>query len=640
MSIVYSSGGVSYISDYGEPVRITRNLNSYLPITVKTIKTDNISKKLLDSLVSLDPKLGLLMRQNPILLGLLDAGNDKTTRGQIVADFIKLNPYLSSNDKNKLASLVEYVNFNQVLGRSGNLTKDFSAELDKLKEVLGPDIYDRLLDNNLITTDVKGLITNVLGTTDVNRLKAERIDPNLVAGLLASVLPRNDISAITKIVYESYGLNPATGKPAPELVVEPETLGAPIVSGTTPAGATSAPVGTTPDVVVKSPFVESTENLNKILDEKDKQIKELESQIEKTDDENEKLKLQAQIDQLLEIGGSTLDATRKRERDAPKQNGSSTLEKSENDLIADRARAEPQSSNDVLPLSTGQLRLLDDIVDDDVMGVAGPLGGAGRQIDVRNPEGKPFKLSDSGSGSRPMSPRRPNILSDQDKSPSKSKSAKATDVVSRSVDVSMVPTLDNPFPDMADDGPIVATAPGLDKVDATPPLVLIPPRNKPKIVVIPKTPPPTGQQPSPSSTPETSEREGQQTLSTGDQPALSKSAKKRIRLRRRGSNIPSEGSGSGITLERRGYRYRTETDEKEFKHLMDSMETETGKTILEDIYQLDEFPKNVMGHVIYRQLTPKTVHKDLREDAMKESPVKLANDFKMLRNYIMDRKKI
>lgn len=640
MSIVYSSGGVSYISDYGEPVRITRNLNSYLPITVKSIKTDNISKKLLDSLVSLDPKLGLLMRQNPILLGLLDAGNDKTTRGQIVADFIKSNPYLSSNDKNKLASLVEYVNFNQVLGRSGNLTKDFSAELDKLKEVLGPDIYDRLLDNNLITTDVKGLITNVLGTTDVNRLKSEGVDPNLVAGLLASVLPRNDISAITKIVYESYGLNPVTGKPAPELAVQPETLGAPIAVPPVVNLVSPEQLYTEPNKSDSNEFL--TEKVNKlasIMADIDKKL------ISATDDE--KLKLNEEYERANNIGTLAQIELDDRKSNLPFSDvvpigqpliNSSTLQKSEIELIADRARDEPQSSNDVLPLSTGQLRLLDDIVDDDVMGqqtlsvgVAGPLGGAGRQIDVRNPEGKPFKLSDSGSGTRPMSPRRPNILSDEDRSPSKSKT-------SRSVDVSMVPTLDYPFPDMADDGAIASTAPGLDKVDASPPLVLIPPRNKPKIVVIPKTPlsasaaPPPTEQPLPSSTPETSERE--------NQPALSKSAKKRIRLRRRGSNIPSEGSGSGITLERRGYRYRTETDEKEFKHLMDSMETETGKTILEDIYQLDEFPKNVMGHTIYRQLTPKTVHKDLREDAMKENPVKLANDFKMLRNYIMDRKKI
>jgi hypothetical protein len=220
MSIIFTNQGVAYITGGTDAPFITKNVNKYLPIKVNKIQASSVSLSLLQNLIKIDPQLGALFQRNPILLGLLDASQSQSERGQLVANFIRENSLLSDSTKNKLISLVEDLKFNQVLRKPGVLDRNSSAVLEEIQNILGNDVYNRLVDANLVTDNVTSLVLNTLSPYEVGQLKAKGVGPERVAQLLSKIIVTSEPDTINRTVKSLFDSLPV-------LPVAPEIIGNP-----------------------------------------------------------------------------------------------------------------------------------------------------------------------------------------------------------------------------------------------------------------------------------------------------------------------------------------------------------------------------------------------------------------------------
>lgn len=192
-----------------------------LQIKPRIIRPNTVSQKLFDLLREKDPRLAMLMEQTPYLMGLLDASMSKSQRAEIASQYIRENSGLTDDLKNKIQSLVQDLSFNSLIAVPTRLSKDTVTALERISQILGHDVYDRLVEQNLLSPDVTQLIQNTFTPSSITRLQAAQIPVNTISNLLMEALPAEDAKQIVQNVNQLF-------QSPTELPIAPEVIGAPL----------------------------------------------------------------------------------------------------------------------------------------------------------------------------------------------------------------------------------------------------------------------------------------------------------------------------------------------------------------------------------------------------------------------------
>jgi len=220
MSILIGSNGPYYVTgNQYETNEVALNTVA-LPIGTTLIKK-TIPKSLLEILKKKDPEVFRLMEKYPELKGLLDSSFTRGQRADIIQRFMQGNPNISQSLKNKLISLLQDISFNTIVGNPVNFTRDSTFALERISSILGQDVYDRLVQLNLVTTSPGALVNGIFTNDDVKRLKQNGITSDVISSLLAEALPAESPALIANAINQIF-------KDPVELPEEITTIGAPI----------------------------------------------------------------------------------------------------------------------------------------------------------------------------------------------------------------------------------------------------------------------------------------------------------------------------------------------------------------------------------------------------------------------------
>lgn len=215
MSFFISPSGFVYTTADNTKNYISQNKAKYLPIVQKVLKK-SISPKLLATIMEKDRQLGYLFESNDELLQLLDASLPKSVRGEIVSEFIASHSYLPNEIKNKLISLVKDFNFSTIMKQPSHLNTDTTTKLEQLSNILGQDVYNNLVDRNLISISPEDLIKDVFTPDVIYKLNNNNFSKEQLSSILAG---------ITEISPQTIDKVIASIAPIPPLPIDPITVG-------------------------------------------------------------------------------------------------------------------------------------------------------------------------------------------------------------------------------------------------------------------------------------------------------------------------------------------------------------------------------------------------------------------------------
>jgi len=215
MSFFISPSGFVYTTADNTKNYISQNKAKYLPIVQKVLKK-SISPKLLATIMEKDRQLGYLFESNDELLQLLDASLPKSVRGEIVSEFIASHSYLPNEIKNKLISLVKDFNFSTITKQPSHLNTDTTTKLEQLSNILGQDVYNNLVDRNLISISPEDLIKDVFTPDVIYKLNNNNFSKEQLSSILAG---------ITEISPQTTAKVIASIAPIPPLPIAPITVG-------------------------------------------------------------------------------------------------------------------------------------------------------------------------------------------------------------------------------------------------------------------------------------------------------------------------------------------------------------------------------------------------------------------------------
>lgn len=195
----YFSGSQSYL-----PNKYFVNPPAYLPLRRNLVEeeltTPGVSQTLLASLKENDPELWALIKGDSQLMGLLDGSKTKVQRGQIASDFIRKYPNLNPRLKNGIINLATNLKFGTLLSTPANLDESVTVDLEKINRILGKDIYNRIVNLNLVSETGEELVRNALKPSDVLTLQESGVSENTVVTLLSKLLPVEDYKDVQNAV--------------------------------------------------------------------------------------------------------------------------------------------------------------------------------------------------------------------------------------------------------------------------------------------------------------------------------------------------------------------------------------------------------------------------------------------------------
>lgn len=237
MVVVVKDGTVIYVpTDAGSDLKQSQMLkdsilSKYLPIAAK-IRQKSVSAKLLEVILREDSSLGGLIERYPNLLNLLDASVSNQNKAQIVRDFFSSGVVIPNELKNKLVALSQEIQYTTRFGAPVNFSRQIENSLDKINKVLGHDIYDRLLNYNLVSANIPELVNGVFTAADIVRLNEAGVSELEVRNLLKAVMPDAtdaELDSSLKKSYDEAQLQQTfnVDNSGEELPVPPEVIGDP-----------------------------------------------------------------------------------------------------------------------------------------------------------------------------------------------------------------------------------------------------------------------------------------------------------------------------------------------------------------------------------------------------------------------------
>ena len=163
-------------------------VNKLFPISSK-LRQKSVSRKFLESVIQDDSALGGYFERYPNLLTLLDASVPSYSKGQTVRDFLSSGIVIPDDIKNKLVALSQENWYTTKFSPPENFNLKTARALDKINRVLGHDIYERLLDYNLISGNIEQIVKGVFTNADIIRLQEGGVSEMEVRDLLEGVMP-------------------------------------------------------------------------------------------------------------------------------------------------------------------------------------------------------------------------------------------------------------------------------------------------------------------------------------------------------------------------------------------------------------------------------------------------------------------
>lgn len=245
MSVVVTNGNITYIKGSQDPSsqRTLKNtqISKYLPVAAKLV-SKAVSTNFLETIVQSDPRLGALLDRYPVLLRLFDQSVPRATKGEIVANFISQHS-IDNDLKNRLVAISQDLSPANIFVSPLSMNKEALNTLDKISRTLGYDVYQKLLDHNLITDDVGTLVKQVFSPSDLAMLEDKNVTRQQIVQLLSGVLPESNPTEINFAMGELYGQAgySAAALAPEELPIESVAVGTVIAQEPTiPANQTSA----------------------------------------------------------------------------------------------------------------------------------------------------------------------------------------------------------------------------------------------------------------------------------------------------------------------------------------------------------------------------------------------------------------
>ena len=215
MSLIIGPDG--YVYDFNDSVTHNKFVKkSNLSATLQTLPgvgqiplniiSSSVHSPLFKTLEANDPDFALFLKRNPQLIDLLDASVSRGVKAATVSDFIRQNPSTREIYKQKLISLSQDLPFYTLMNSRLNVSGMKSVTLEKLNRLLGDDIYNRLVEQNLYTSNLSGLLRASFTDSDIAQMKGEGISVEQLAPLLANILPLESEPQIEAQLQELYNV--------------------------------------------------------------------------------------------------------------------------------------------------------------------------------------------------------------------------------------------------------------------------------------------------------------------------------------------------------------------------------------------------------------------------------------------------
>lgn len=579
-SIVVGPQGANYMFEGRaaiEPKYLTEYPKKYLPIASKIVR-EAVPNKALDALRKLDPDFFRFLKEHPDLFKLLDASLTREERARIADAFITSNPNIPRSTKQKIASLATDINFATPMQPYSNLSDSSRNVFDQLDNILGRDSYETMLENNLISYNTDQWIRGSFGMAGIAQLRRAGISNESIAQALNEVSNGSNPDITRQIMASLYRQEGANPVPVPEVMTGTQAI------QKVADKVLQEPLGVDPYMVEHKPYQTA---LNETLTN------------------------------VLPVDAGLSDQ-------APFTGLSAPLRIEPSGVQMPPPRTMPPQMQPLPPSPTSEKK--------NDFGDVTPVSSV--------PPAPPL--------TRPSSPVSVGVEPLDEPTPAPNPNISIIDGIAH---INIKPPdrsrkIDTSIPDWEHDI--------IDKIDDIQEVI----DNRWHL---------PGEQPERALTSRGHRAEDamedavnymillattmkDQSLTEDDRSKLQYYLNSVMKLYRElfdkvygspaVSYVPSEGSGEGLKLSKKGYSYRQYFDPKQFRQILDKLQTQTGKRLFHSVHQIESFPWNVANSSMARGLSLTNLHKGIKAEAEKEGKYsKFSEDLIKIRQYMKDHRR-